>query len=199
MKMQNLKMVITLLLLFVVSSLYSQDSIVYEDFIPKREKLTNVYDNSICLRYSSISGQGIGLSRRFWDFTFIFTGMIQYNETIQWEDMSKAKIKNENTDINYNYGFELQLDIVSTNTTNIFGFLGYYRGKDSNKDSEYGRVENFYSIGGGLGFQWFVHKSFNFELGLGYKYDDKEIEDNKVPSLERKTGVGASFGIKYNF
>lgn len=200
MKTSILKLLVMIVSFFYFNSLFSQDSIYYEDFIPQKEKLTNVNPNSIYLKYSTISGQGIGIARYFYGFTVVFTGMIQYNENITWEDMSKTKVTYENSKINYNYGFELQYIIVETNTTNIFSFVGVNKGKETNKEFGLNNSnKSYYALGGGFGLQWFVHQSFNFELAFGYKYDDIETINNSSFSVERKTGIGAGFGIRYNF
>ena len=137
-----MKKLVLIGLLLISYFMSAQDSIVYEDFLPKIVNNVNIYDNALGLRYSQISGKGISYTRNIGSFlASVLTGMIQHNEKIQWKDMTKTEKTYESSDILYNYGIELSYDMFTTNTSKLCAILGLSKGKDSNNSNNVKNIE----------------------------------------------------------
>jgi hypothetical protein len=188
-----------LLFIFFIQESKSQDAREVE-FAPDTTRFVNLFENSVGVRYSNISGFGLTMTRRFFeDYTIRLSGMLQYNELIKWDDMTKTREIQNQKDILYDFGIELQRDIYTTNVTKVYAFLGGYLSDDKNKDTGNELFEKTLAAGVGFGFQWYVGKHFAFDFTIGYKFDNIDTEDNGKPSVERKTGVGVGIGAQYIF
>lgn len=163
-------------------------------------KLSNLYNNSVGVRYSNISGYGLCMSTKFLDFyTVNISGMIQYTEYIKWNDLNKTKEIENQKDILYDFGVELRRDLITTKGTNIYALIGAYTSDFKNKDINNEKYESKYVVGIGFGLQWFFHKQFAGDLSLGYKFDNTNTQEGGQPSVERKTGIGVGIGAIFFF
>ncbi|MBK9247136.1 MAG: hypothetical protein IPM69_03255 [Ignavibacteria bacterium] len=184
----------------VILPLLAQDTISSHRAIPHIEKFVNVYDYSIGLKSSNFSGYGVCISKNLSnEYVFQFTGMIDYNENIKWNDMSKSKETKNQTDILYNVGIELKRSIYSNENSFIYALLGSYYGTDNNKNLNSESNTSTLSLGIGLGGEWYVNKYLSGNFEIGYKFDNSDIIENTSPSIVRKTGVGFGVGFLYHF
>ena len=164
------------------------------------EKLVNLFDSEIGLRYSNISGFGLSFSEKiFTGYYVTFSGMISYDEHQAWSDMTKSTITEDTKNILYNFGLEFQRDLFIFRNTKVYALLGGYYYVEDNKDQFNSRVTNIFTVGIGVGFKWYMDKHFAGFFHFGYKFDNSNTEDNNQPSLERKTNVGIGAGISYIF
>ena len=172
-----------------------------DTFVPDTEKLSNLYNNGIGIRYSNISGYGLSYLRRFLDdYTVCINGAITYNEYEKWTDMSKTNVEEDTKNILYNFGIEFQRDLFVTTGTKIYGLIGMYYTDDDNKGQDNsGTVNKTFSIGVGFGFQWYMGKHVAGYFHFGYKFDNIDSEENNQPSLQRQTVVGFGLGMAILF
>jgi hypothetical protein len=189
------------LALLSASGLLAQTTNTDEEFVKTNKNIVNLYDNSIGLRYSNISGYGLNYGvRLFKSYSVIVSGLILYNENTAWEDMSKTKITRDQKDILYNFGVELQRDMFYTNNTRVYALLGANYLKDDNSQLLSGTNISRYAVGLGFGLEWFVHERVSINISAGYKFDSIDKIENKVqPSIERKTGIGIGGGVTFQF
>jgi hypothetical protein len=193
--------------LIPILSIYAQEQKPEETIInqnPKpislinNEKYTNIYDNSIGLVYSTISGYGLTYWRRiFSNYSVCLSGMIMYDEYMKWTDMTNSKVEQDTKNILYDYGFEIQRDIFVSRDTRIYALLGTYLSNENNKNINNQKVVDNFTLGVGFGLQWFFHERSAFFFHFGYKFDQNNTEENNKPSLTKETKIG--YGIGWSF
>jgi hypothetical protein len=170
-----------------------------DTFPPDTEKLVNLYDNGVGLSYSTISGYGLTFLRRFFnDYSVCLSGMITYNEYMQWSDMSKTKVVQDSKNNLYDFGLEIQRDIISSTRTKIYVMIGGYFSTEKNKDQSNDKVENIISVGTGFGFELYLGRHFAGTFHFGYKFQNTDDQGN-TPSLRKETTVGVGFGALFLF
>jgi len=171
-------------------------------FEAKQANLVNLYNNSIGLSYSNVTGYGLNYSRRFLkDYSIGIAGILHYKEKMEWETMSKDVINLDEKDILYNFGIEIQRDIFTTNKTRMYVFLGGYLSTEESKNfskqsGNAGGEDNKYNkvVGLGFGLQYYLSKHFAFNFHFAYKYDQLDYEEIGSPGLDISTGVGYGIG-----
>lgn len=197
----QMKLAIFLLgILFLIpNSIFSQD-VEIEHFKSSDEKISCLYDNSIGLKYSNFSGYGLNYNRRFLgDYAVSLSGMAQYYEYQQWEDMSKSKLTSDKKDINLNFGIEFQRDLIISRNTRVYALLGAGYLKTDNRDISSGTNTYTYSAGLGFGLDWFVHERISGFFSLAYKYDNIIREAKSFPDEEQRTTIGVGVGLLFHF
>lgn len=192
---------LSMALLSTPAGLLAQATNTDEEFVKSNKVIVNLYDNSIGLRYSNISGYGLNYGLRIFDsYSVIVSGMILYNENTVWEDMTKANVIKDQKDILYNFGIELQRDMFYTNNTRVYALIGANYSKDDNSELLSGTEISRYAVGLGFGLEWFLHERVSLNISAGYKFDSIDKIENKVqPSIERKTGLGIGGGVTFQF
>lgn len=179
--------------------LISQEMALEDSTISVR-KTSNLYDNSVGVKYSNFSGYGIVYSRRlFDDYVISISGVAIYYEFQKWKDMSKEQLVEDQHDVIMNFGLELQRNLFVSNNTRVYMLLGGQFINDDNRQMDDGSKKIIYSAAFGFGFEWFVEEQISFYLNMGYKYDEISKEEYLQPSLERKTGIGFGIGFVYHF
>jgi hypothetical protein len=217
--MKNLKNLQFLLLLFVSTNLFAQEyrpirnvdttsnsvNIIrskseQEFYNYDTVKYANLFNNSVGIRYSNITGFGLSLSTRFLTYYSIrVTGYIQYSEYVKWQDLSKTiELENKKDNI-YDFGVELRGNIITTTKTNIFVLLGGYLSEDKKKDTYSEIFENKWVLGTGFGLDWFWSEHLAVDFNFGYKFDYVDGQEDGQPSLNKKTNVGFGVGFSYHF
>ncbi|MFC2129835.1 hypothetical protein ACFLSQ_00215 [Bacteroidota bacterium] len=200
-----------LVLVFFILPIYSQetDSLspdYVESNILEKEQYVHVYNNSFGVRYSSISGYGLSLSRQFFEhYKLIVSCLVHYNEYMRWEDISKNVVEEDSKDILYDFGIEFQRDIYTSNSTRIFALIGgYYSSEKSNnfhkgqgQDNEI--FHNQLNAGVGFGLQFYINKYVAGDISCGYKFYLKDSQENGKPSTEKKTTIGLGVGLSFFF
>ena len=74
------------------SELIAQEEKTVTEIVHVSQNFVNQSDNSVGLKYSNISGYGINYTRKLNDkYSVSISGMIQYYEFMQWDDLSKNK------------------------------------------------------------------------------------------------------------
>jgi hypothetical protein len=186
--------------LFVIpSGIYSQD-VEIEHFKSSDVKISCLYQNSVGLRYSNFSGYGLNYNRRFLgDFAVSLSGMAQYYEHQQWEDMSKSKVTSDKKDINLNFGIEFQRDLIISRNTRVYALLGGGYLKTDNRDMANGTNTYTYSAGLGFGLDWFLHERISGFFAIAYKYDNIIRESKSYPEEEKRTTIGVGVGLAFHF
>lgn len=197
----QMKLAIFLLgVLFVIpSGIFSQD-VVIEHVKRSDEKISCLYDNSIGLKYSNFSGYGLNYNRRFLgDYAVSLSGMAQYYEYQQWEDMSKSKLTSDKKDINLNFGIEFQRDLIISRNTRVYSLIGGGYHKTDNRNIKSGTNTYIYSVGLGFGLDWFVHERISGFFSLAYKYENIKREALLFPDEEQRTTIGVGVGLLFHF
>lgn len=210
------------LLLFITCCTLSFFNLIADELDPEEEAtipksvIVNLYDNAVGVSYSTISGFGLNVSRRFAEhYAVTFVGMLHYNELQEWSNMSKDSLTKDEQDILYDFGIEFQRDVFTTRTTRLYGLIGAYYSvaKNNQQTSEFlfaetNTDETKFAVGAGFGFQFFLSKNFAGNLHLGYKFEQidavKPVSDqfgNRIdkPSLQISTEVGFGLGVSVFF
>jgi hypothetical protein len=163
-------------------------------------KYSNLYNSSMGLKFSTITGYGLSVSTRFLDYLSIgVCGVIQYSELMKWSDLAKTKVTEDQKDILYSFGVELRGNMFSTNKTNIYALIGASMGDDKTKNISEDKYTTTSTVGLGFGLQWFFSKRISGDLNVGYKFDYIEGLENGSPRLKKQTNIGFGFGLSYMF
>lgn len=188
-----------------ISSLIAQEQFVEEPFFEEEKEMTNLFDNAVGARYSSISGFGLAYTRYFSkQFALKFTALIHYDEKVRWKDMSKTEITRDEKDILYDIGLEFQVDLISTSRTKIYALIGGYTANETNKSLYDGLLNSELSdkkIVAGIGCGILFHFSPNVaaDISAGFIFGHSDIIENGVPGYNRQTVPGYGVGLSFLF
>lgn len=197
--------VITVLIsiIFSYGYSYSQDSdfqVIEDNYEGMYKKISNLFDNSVGVRFTNFSGYGISYTRKFaTDYTVAIVGLARYYEEKQWKNLSKENLMRDNKDISMNFGVEFQRDLFVSTNTRIYALIGGSYTNMDTRNLESGDFELQYSIGFGFGLDWFIHENVSGFFTLAYKYDNINIEEYNVPKLIKKTDIGFGLGMNFHF
>jgi hypothetical protein len=196
---------IILLLLLSFSSIYAQrtkasdpklnEQDPWNTYAPDTEKIVNLYNNEIGIRYSNISGFGLSIGRRiFDDYAICLSGLITYDEEMRWTDMTKTTLEKDHKKNLYDFGLELQRDVFTFRNTKVYYFIGGYYSMENNKDQTELKDENF-TVGTGFGLEWFMDRHIASYFHFGFKFDNENKEENGKPTTIKITTYGLGAGI----
>jgi hypothetical protein len=180
---------------------YSQEYTKEEDYQPtSKPNLVNLFNSSVGFNYSTISGYGLSYGIRFLDgFRVSINTLVHYKQKVRWEDMSKELVSSESSDTDYNFGIELQREILKSNITRLYGLVGTAFRKYENVEYNEGTRKTFFTIGIGVGADWFLSDRISVNGSFGYKFENNEVEIGQIPTREKRTIVGFGFGVLYHF
>ncbi len=173
--------------------------------------------NEISIRYSNLTGYGVGYQVNFLTHYYArTTAWFKYYEYIKGDP--KAPIRME-TNKNYNIGLDLQRNIIKEDKYRVFGLIagGYaIREKIRKEQTDVlthnpGDLEQQLITGGiGGGIEYFLLKNVSTDLGVSYKFDydlkknvhsidAKTFKDRFDDESTKETGLGLSIGLNLNF